>query len=304
MQEKSWSMENKFAGTGVALATPFDKNQRIDFYSLRKLLVHTAKGGTGYWIVCGTTGESATLTISEKNDLLQFICENNEQQLPVVFGIGGNDTNQLINTIRNTSLDGIAAILSVSPYYNKPTQEGIIDHFRIIADASPVPVILYNVPGRTSSNLTWETTCVLAQHPNIIGIKEASGNLVQCMRIRLETPDDFLLISGDDLLTLPLLSIGAAGVISVLANAFPGHFKLLMDQYFAKNHLEAKKSVFDLVAINRLMYEEGNPVGIKEVLKQIHICENYVRPPLLPASEKLSAEIALALEEMKFKPGM
>ena len=295
-------MENKFAGTGVALVTPFDKNQRIDFNSLRKLLVHTAEGGAGYLIVCGTTGESATLSNTEKNDLLQFIGENNEQQLPVVFGIGGNNTNQLINTIRNTSLDKIDAILSVCPYYNKPSQEGIINHFRLIADASPVPVILYNVPGRTSSNITWETTCTLAQHPNIIGVKEASGYLEQCMRIKLESPDNFLLISGDDLLTLPMLSIGATGVISVLANAFPGHFKLLMNQYFTTNHLDAKKSVFDLLAINSLMYEEGNPVGIKEVLKQIHICENYVRPPLLPASEKLSADIALALEEMKIKP--
>ncbi len=303
MQEKLWSMESKLAGTGVALVTPFDENQRIDFVSLRKLLDHTAGGGVAYWVVNGTTGEAATLTGSEKNDLLQFICENNEQQLPVVFGIGGNNTSQLIDTIRKSSLDGVAAILSISPYYNKPSQEGIINHFRLIADASPVPVILYNVPGRTSSNLTWETTCTLARHPNIVGVKEASGNLEQCMRIRMEAPDDFLLISGDDLLTLPMLAIGATGVISVLANAFPLHFKRLMDRYFAQNRKEAYKSVFDLVVINSLMYAEGNPVGIKEVLKQMYICENYVRPPLLPASEKLSAEIAMALEEMKIKPG-
>ncbi len=303
MQEKLWSMESKLAGTGVALVTPFDENQRIDFVSLRKLLDHTAGGGVAYWVVNGTTGEAATLTGSEKNDLLQFICENNEQQLPVVFGIGGNNTSQLIDTIRKSSLDGVAAILSISPYYNKPSQEGIINHFRLIADASPVPVILYNVPGRTSSNLTWETTCTLARHPNIVGVKEASGNLEQCMRIRMEAPDDFLLISGDDLLTLPMLAIGATGVISVLANAFPVHFKRLMDRYFAQNRKEAYKSVFDLVVINSLMYAEGNPVGIKEVLKQMYICENYVRPPPLPASEKLSAEIAMALEEMKIKPG-
>ncbi len=210
----------KFTGTGVALVTPFHQDGSIDFASLKKLLVHTS-AGVDYFVVMGTTGESATLTKEEKKEVLQFVLKNNPKKLPLVYGIGGNHTASVLEEIENTNFKGVSALLSVSPYYNKPSQEGIRQHFKKIADTAPLPVILYNVPSRTSSNLTADTTLKLAQHKNIIGIKEASGSLEQCMKIAKNKTKDFLLISGDDLFTLPLYSIGGGvGVISVLANAF------------------------------------------------------------------------------------
>src|SRR6267142_2031476 len=206
----------KFTGTGVALVTPFHQDGSIDFSSLKKLLVHTS-AGVDYFVVMGTTGESATLAKEKKKEILQFVIKNNPKKLPLVYGIGGNNTAAVLEEIEYTNFKGISAILSVSPYYNKPSQEGIRRHFKKIADASPLPVILYNVPGRTSSNLTSETTLKLAQNKNIVGIKEASGNLEQGMKIARSKSKDFLLISGDALLTLPLYAIGGVGVISVLA---------------------------------------------------------------------------------------
>ena len=193
----------KLFGTGVALVTPFDADGAIDFDSLKKLLAHTAKG-VNYYVVMGTTGESATMTKDEKKEVLQFVLKNNPKKLPVVYGIGGNNTDAVIEEIHSTNLKGVTALLSVSPYYNKPSQEGIYQHFKKVADTSTLPIILYNVPGRTASNLTADTTLRLAQHKNIIGIKEASGNLEQCMKIAKEKPANFLLISGDDLLTVPI----------------------------------------------------------------------------------------------------
>ncbi|MDQ2656524.1 MAG: 4-hydroxy-tetrahydrodipicolinate synthase, partial [Bacteroidota bacterium] len=214
----------KLYGTGVALVTPFTDKEEVDYRSLRKLLNHTAKG-VDYYVVMGTTGESATLSGDEKKAILQFVKDNNTKKLPIVYGIGGNNTREVLEIIHQTDLSGVAALLSVSPYYNKPSQEGIVRHFTAIADASPVPVILYNIPGRTSSNMTAETTLRLAQHPNIIGTKEASGNLEQCMRIARDKPKDFMLVSGDDMFTVAFYAIGARGVISVLANAFPATFQ-------------------------------------------------------------------------------
>ena len=222
----------KLFGTGVALVTPFDSNGNIDYKSLKKVLNHTAKG-VDYYVVMGTTGESVTVSSDEKKKVLQFVLENNRKNLPVVFGVGGNNTQNVLDTIKATDFKGVDAILSVSPYYNKPSQEGIYQHFRAIAKASPVPVILYNVPGRTSSNITAETTLRLAAIKNIIGVKEASGNLEQCMRISRDKPEGFLLISGDDLLTVPIYAVGGKGVISVLANAFPVIFKKMKEHAFA-----------------------------------------------------------------------
>lgn len=281
---------NKLYGTGVALVTPFTSTGAIDFDGLKKLLTHTAKG-VDYFVVMGTTGESATLSKTEKKTILEFVKRNNRKNLPLVFGIGGNNTEEVINNIQETDLAGVEAILSVSPYYNKPSQEGIYQHFKRIASKSPVPIILYNVPGRTGSNLTAETTLRLAKHKNIIGIKEASGNMEQCMRIAAKKPTDFMLISGDDLLTVPLYSIGAVGVISVLANAFPTTFKRINDACFAKDFNKASRELFTLLDINGPMYEEGNPVGIKHTLHLLAVCENHVRLPLVPASDNLKKKI-------------
>lgn len=280
----------KLYGTGVALVTPFDEKEQVDFRGLKKLLSHTAKG-VDYFVVMGTTGESATLNKVEKEKVLAFVKGNNPKKLPIVCGIGGNNTHEVIETIKGSDLSGVDALLSVSPYYNKPSQEGIYRHFKAIADKSPVPIILYNVPGRTASNLTAETTLRLAKHPNIIGIKEASGNLEQCMKIAKEKPKDFMLISGDDMLTLPLYAIGAVGVISVLANAFPVIFKKMKEYSVGGNFTKAATEQFRLLEINGPMYEEGNPVGVKHVLKLMNICSSEVRLPLVSASTNLQKKI-------------
>ena len=280
----------KLYGTGVALVTPFTDNQEVDFNALKKLLDHTAKG-VDYYVVMGTTGEAATLDSNEKKKILQFVKDNNAAGLPIVYGIGGNSTRQVLETIRNTDLSGVDAVLSVSPYYNKPSQEGIYQHFKVIADGCPVPVILYNVPGRTASNMAAETTLRLAQHANIAGIKEASGNLEQCMRIARDKPRDFLLISGDDMFTVALYSMGASGVISVLANAYPKIFQGMKDCAAAGNYAGASAEIFKLLDINPLMYEEGNPIGLKTVLQALGLCSDVVRLPLASASESLKAKI-------------
>lgn len=282
----------KLFGTGVALVTPFTDDEEVDFRGLKKLLNHTAKG-VDYYVVMGTTGESATLSAEEKIAVLDFVRDNNPKGLPIVYGIGGNNTRQVVETIRKTDLSGVDALLSVSPYYNKPSQEGIYQHFKTIADASPVPVILYNVPGRTASNISADTTLRLAAHRNIAGIKEASGNLEQCMRIARDKPRDFLLISGDDMFTLALYSMGAAGVISVLANAYPLIFKKMKEFANAGSYGKAGGEIFKLLDINPLMYEESNPVGLKALLEQMGVCSSVVRLPLTGASDGLRKRIAL-----------
>ncbi len=282
---------NAFKGTGVALVTPFLEDQQVDYPSLERLINHVIAGGVDYLVVLGTTGESATLTASEKALLLKASVEYNKGRVPLMLGLGGNATQKLIEEIEQTDFYGVAGILSVSPYYNKPTQEGIIAHYQALADASPVPLMLYNIPGRTMSNLTAATTLALSHHPNIIGIKEASGNLEQCMQIAASMPKDFLLLSGDDLLTKPMQSIGGSGVISVLANALPATFKTLIEGDVASSQ-QAANSVLKL---NGLMYEEGNPVGIKNLLLHLGIIQtDQVRLPLLRASKGLSEKIRLA----------
>ena len=290
----------KLQGTGVALVTPFDKNLKVDYKSLKRLLKHTAKG-VDYYVVMGTTGESATVTAEEKKEVLAFVKSNNESRLPIVYGIGGNNTEEIIRAVRETNFKGVDAILSVSPYYNKPSQEGIYQHFKAIADACPVPVILYNVPGRTSSNLTSETTLKLAQHTNIAGIKEASGNLEQCMKIARDMPKDFLLISGDDMLSVALYAVGGKGVISVLANAYPVVFKKIKEFAFSGEFGRASRELFKLLDINGPMYEESNPVGLKSLLSQMKICSESVRLPLVPASVALSRKIVSLHQGTKTK---
>jgi 4-hydroxy-tetrahydrodipicolinate synthase len=279
-----------FYGTGVALVTPFDEKGSIDFKSLKKLLTHTAKG-IDYFVVMGTTGESVTLNKEEKKSVLKFVIQNNPKKLPIVYGIGGNNTQAVLEEIKATDLKGVQALLSVSPYYNKPSQEGIYQHFTTVTKASKVPLILYNVPGRTASNLTVETTLRLAKNKKIIGIKEASGNLEQCMHIAKNKPKDFLLISGDDMLTLPIYSIGGVGVISVLANAYPLIFKKIKEYAFAGKYEKAQTELFKLLEINTPMYEEGNPVGLKYLLKLMSIGNGKVRLPLVEASVSLQKKI-------------
>lgn len=285
-------------GTGVALVTPMDESGDIDFASLKRLLVHTAKG-VDYYVVMGTTGESATMSKEEKRKVLSFVIKNNRKNLPIVYGIGGNNTAAVLEEIADTDFKGISAVLSVSPYYNKPSQEGIVHHFHFVADACPVPIILYNVPGRTSSNLAAGTTLRLAKHKNIIGVKEASGNLEQCMKISKEKPASFMLISGDDMLTLPIYCIGGVGVISVLANACPIVFKKMKELAFAGDYTKAQKELFKLVDINGPMYEEGNPVGVKQLLHEMGVCGPNVRLPLVQASAELVRRIGVLYQANK-----
>lgn len=289
---------SKFSGTGVALVTPFNDRGQIDFEALKRVLLHAATG-VDYYVVLGTTGESVTTSPEEKGSILKFVKEHNPRSLPIVYGIGGNNTAHVLEELGHTDLAGVAAILSVSPYYNKPSQEGIVRHFTKIADESPVPVILYNVPGRTSSNLTASTTLRLASHKNIVGIKEASGIIEQCLLIARDKPADFDLISGDDMLTLPILSIGGAGVISVLANAYPLVFNRMIAAFRGGNHEAAAREAQQLAGINSLMYEEGSPVGVKELLKELGVCDSHVRLPMTGASPGLRQRIIAAAKQIK-----
>ncbi|NDK55477.1 4-hydroxy-tetrahydrodipicolinate synthase [Pontibacter fetidus] len=280
-------IQERLKGTGVALITPFTKDLAVDYNGLAKLLDFVLDGGVDYIVINGTTAESVTTTAEEKKQLLQTIKQHVNGRVPLVYGLGGNNTQELLNSFATTDLDGIDAILSVSPYYNKPSQQGIYQHYVAVADASPVPVILYNVPGRTGSNVTADTTLKLAAHPNIIGIKEASGNLEQCMAIAKHKPADFMLISGDDMLTVPMIAFGAVGVISVLANAFPEKFSNMTRSALNGDYTKGSQLLFDFIDINPLMYEEGNPVGVKALLERFGVCEPAVRLPLVEASAGL-----------------
>lgn len=280
----------KLFGTGVALVTPFTESLAVDYKALKRVLAHTAKG-VDYYVVMGTTGEAATCTDEERAAVLSFVKANNPAGLPIVYGIGGNNTQGVIDAIRSADLAGVDALLSVSPYYNKPSQEGIVRHFEAVADASPIPVLLYNVPGRTASNLTAETTLRLANHSNIIGTKEASGNLEQCMRIMRDKPKDFMLISGDDMMTAAIYGMGGKGVISVLANAYPTIFKKVKTNADAGNMIKASQELSKLLDINGPMYEEGNPVGVKYLMSKLGVCGGEVRLPLVAASAPLKSKI-------------
>lgn len=278
-------------GAGVALVTPFKEDLEIDFDGLKNLLDHVSDS-IDYLVVLGTTGEASTLSPDEKKKLIEFIIKNNSRNLPLVLGIGGNNTKAVLSEIENTDIKSFDALLSVSPYYNKPSQRGIKAHYTAIADASPVPVILYNVPGRTGSNISAETTLALAKHQNIMGVKEASGDMEQAITIAKNKPRDFQLISGDDLLTLPLLSIGATGVISVLANVYPEAFQNMVKYFHRGDHTKAADEVYNILDINHLMYREGNPVGVKEALRQKGVCSGVVRLPLYNASDELTQAIS------------
>lgn len=273
----------KFKGTGVAIVTPFNKDHTVDYKSLNKLVDFIIKGGVEYIVVLGTTGESVTLSKEEKQSVVTHVIENVNKRVPIVLGLGGNNTQEILSAFKKTSdFNHIDAILSVSPYYNKPNQRGIYQHYKAIAEASPLPIILYNVPGRTSSNVTADTTIKLAtDFKNIIAVKEASGNLEQCMKIIKHRPKDFLVISGDDMLTLPMIAAGADGVISVVANAFPKDFSEMTRQILAGNVKEAQKLHYKLTDIIEQLFADGNPAGIKAVLEMMKISPAHVRLPLV-----------------------
>lgn len=286
----------QFKGTGVAIVTPFHKDGSIDFKSLKKLVEHIISNGVNYLVVLGTTGETATLNKDEKNAVVDYVIEMTDGRIPVVLGIGGCSTQEVVNTIKETNFENIAGILSVSPYYNKPSQKGIYLHYKTIAGVAPVPVIVYNVPGRTASNITAETTLKLAnEFENIAGVKEASGNLFQCMEIIKNKPKDFLVISGDDMLTYPLLALGADGVISVAANAFPKDFSDMVQNALKGHWNKSRELHFKLLEIMDLLVVEGNPAGIKASLEILKISADNLRLPLTSVSKVTYNKIAAVI---------
>lgn len=288
-------LDQRFKGVGAALITPFDEQNEIDYPGLKRLIDLVTEGGTDYLVVQGTTGESPTVTSKEKRDILAFTIKNNYKKLPIVYGIGSNNTQEVLNTIKETDFTGVDAILSVCPYYNKPTQEGIIAHFTAIADASPVPVLLYNVPGRTVINMKADTIVKLAAHPNIIGIKDAGGSIEQSMELAARAPEDFLLLSGDDNLVTTMVSVGWHGVISVIANAFPKEFHDLTWAALEGRFKDAAKLQLAFLEFDTLLYIESNPVGIKKCLEIKGICSGDVRLPLLKASKELGEKLEKAM---------
>jgi 4-hydroxy-tetrahydrodipicolinate synthase len=280
-----------FTGTGVALVTPFKNDQSVDFEGLERVVRHVLDGGVEYLVVLGTTGEPATLTPGEKIEIVKSVIRINSKRVPIVIGVGGNNTYETVEKIRQTDFSGIDGLLSVSPYYNKPAQEGIFLHFSAIAEASPVPVILYNVPGRTASNISAETIIRLAEkYRKIVGVKEASGNFQQIMQILRDKPDHFQVISGDDALALPMIMMGGTGVISVIANSHPAAYSSMV-RAALKGDREANHMHFGMLDVISAIFEECSPSGVKSALKHLGICDDFVRLPLVPVSEALNNRI-------------
>jgi len=279
-------------GTGVALITPFKKDFSVDVEALERIVSYQIDGGIDYLVVLGTTAEAATLTKEEKELVIKTVLKANGGKLPVVLGVGGNNTAEVVEELKTRDLSAFAAILSVSPYYNKPTQEGIYQHFKAISQASPVPVILYNVPGRTASNMLPATVIRLANDfANIVAIKEAAGDIVQAMKLIQGVPEGFLVISGDDMITLPMVLAGGAGVISVLGEGFPREFSDMVRLGLEKKTDEAYKMHYLLADAIDMIFEQGNPAGIKSVFKHLDLCEDVVRLPLVPVNEDLAGRL-------------
>jgi 4-hydroxy-tetrahydrodipicolinate synthase len=267
-------------GTGTALITPFNNDHSIDFDALSRIIEQQIAGGTNYFVMLGTTGESATLSNEEKNAVVSHIKKANAGRLPLVLGVGGNNTSDVVEQLKSLNTDGLTAILSVSPYYNKPNQQGIIYHYNEVANASPLPVILYNVPGRTGSNMTASTQLELAKHPNIVATKEASGNMEQVMSILKDKPSDFLVISGDDALTFPILACGGSGVISVINHIFPRTFSGMVKSAIQGDFIAAKAAHERVLESSIAIFADGSPGGIKTMLNEKHLCGTAVRLPL------------------------
>lgn len=274
------------------MITPFKSDKSIDFKALEAITNHIIQGGADYLVVLGTTGETVTLNTEEKEAVTSYIIEVNDGRIPLILGLGGNNTQQLVNSIMRIDFSSIDGILSVAPCYNKPGQKGIYQHYKEIATASPVPIILYNVPGRTSSNISAETCLELAwDFNNIIAIKEASGDLNQCMKIIKDKPDTFNVISGDDLQAIPLISLGGQGIISVLGNAFPGEWKEMIRLALSSKYKQANEIHYKYFDLINLLFADGNPAGIKAVMNNLNLCQNYLRLPLTPVSRHLNQKI-------------
>ncbi|MFO7719736.1 MAG: 4-hydroxy-tetrahydrodipicolinate synthase [Gillisia sp.] len=283
---------NKLIGTGVALITPFKNDLTLDLESLAKLVKNQIANGINYLVVLGTTGEVATLTKAEKKLVIATVIKANNAQLPLVLGIGGNNTAALVEELLSEDLSAFEAVLSVSPYYNKPTQEGIYQHYKALSEASPKPIIVYNVPGRTASNVLPITIKRLAEDfPNIIGVKEAAGDMVQAMKLISLVPEGFLVISGDDMITLPMILAGGHGVISVIGQGFPAEFSEMVKKGLDARVKEAYKLHYKIAPSIDMIFSEGNPAGIKSLLHSKNLCEDAVRLPLMKASEKLKKEL-------------
>jgi len=284
-------MSQLFTGAGVALITPFTNNNQIDFKALETIIEKQIQGGMDYLVALGTTGESATLTTEEKSNVIQCT-KDNAGKLPVVVGMGGNDTQSIINQIKTTNLDGISGLLVVTPYYNKPSQEGMFRHYKAIAKESPLPIILYNVPSRTGVNLEFETVVRLAEASDkIVAVKEASGIMSQIASIAKYTPDNFTVISGDDVLALPTTTIGGKGVISVIANALPSKVSSLIHFALKGNYSEATQIHFELIDLFKLIFKEGNPGGVKALMHYQGTIENELRSPMYKISDDTYNEI-------------
>lgn len=293
-------MTSKFKGIGVALVTPFSNDGQVDYVALDKLAQFNIQNGIDYLVVLGTTAETSTLTASEKKKVIQTVIGSNQGRVPLVLGLGGNNTAELIEQMKAPEVLQFDAVLSVSPYYNKPTQDGIYAHYKALSEASPVPVILYNVPGRTGSNVLPQTVLRLARDcENIIGIKEASGDVVQGMRILKEKPADFLVISGDDMTALPLILAGGSGVISVIGQGIPSVFSKLVHAGLAGDLATANRLQHQCMPIIDMIFQEGNPAGIKSLLSQLGIGTPAVRLPLVAASGSLSSHIGQYLNQTK-----
>ena len=283
-------MNNPFKGSGVALVTPFNEDLTIDFPALKKLVRYQIDNGTDFLVVQGTTGESPTLSMDEKLEVLKSVQEENNGVLKIVFGVGGNDTVAVGETLKSLP-SGIDGILSVSPYYNKPMQNGIVEHYKYLAGCTPLPIILYNVPGRTGSNVSAETTLELAKIDNIVAMKEASGSFEQIMDIVQNKPEGFDVLSGDDAITMPLITVGVSGVISVVANAFPKTFASMVHNAMDGKTEQAKKDHYTLHQVTKMLFEEGNPGGVKIALAEQGIMKPFMRRPLYPVSDGLKIRI-------------
>jgi 4-hydroxy-tetrahydrodipicolinate synthase len=292
-------MTSTFYGVGTALITPFKSDLSIDFTALEKVINYVSNG-SDYLVVNGTTGESPTTTATEKQELLSFVKKTNPKNLPIVFGIGGNNTADVLERILATDFNGVSAILSVCPYYNKPSQAGLIAHYHAIADASPVPVVLYNVPGRTITSLSVDTIVELSKHANIIGLKDASCSIAQAQLLANTLPEDFLLVSGDDNLVTTLISIGYKGVISVIANGFSESFHEMTHAALKGDFKTASAMQFKFLEFDNLLYAESNPVGIKKVCAIRGLCEPRVRLPLVEATAALGESLESAMKKEGF----
>jgi 4-hydroxy-tetrahydrodipicolinate synthase len=293
-------LRDKLRGTGVALVTPFKSNGEVDFEALGKLIDFIVRDGVEYLVTLGTTGEAPTLSREEKKDIIQFTCDRVNSTTPVVVGIGGNNTKELVEELETFPLEKAFAILSASPYYSKPSQEGLFQHYKTLAAATSKPIILYNVPGRTGRNLTAATTVRLATEvDNIAGIKESSGDIIQCMQILKDKPSDFLVVSGDDALALPQIACGMDGVISVAANCFPKIFSEMVRECLKGDFKSARRLNDELLTIYDLLFAENNPAGVKGILAAVGMIENHLRLPLVPLSDQLYGSIRGLLDQMK-----